>query len=47
MENLMLTGTADIYGIGNDLVNRIIGNAGANLLDGGDGADTLMGGAGG
>ncbi|WP_374413182.1 family 16 glycosylhydrolase [Novosphingobium colocasiae] len=46
VENLILTGTADISGIGNDLVNRIIGNAGANLLSGGDGADTLMGGAG-
>ncbi len=46
VENLTLTGTADIYGIGNSLDNLLIGNAGANSLDGKRGADTMIGGAG-
>ena len=46
VENLTLTGTATIDGIGNELNNAITGNAYANTLDGGAGADTLMGGAG-
>ena len=45
IENLTLTGDA-IYGIGNDLANKLTGNAGNNWLDGGAGADTLAGGAG-
>ncbi|ASF46987.1 calcium-binding protein [Methylovulum psychrotolerans] len=46
LENLTLTGTAAIYGIGNSLANTLIGNTGANLLDGGAGADNLKGGLG-
>jgi VCBS repeat-containing protein len=46
VENLTLTGTADINGTGNMLANVITGNSGANILDGGAGADTLVGGAG-
>ncbi|MEJ6021971.1 putative Ig domain-containing protein [Ramlibacter sp. PS4R-6] len=45
-ENLLLTGTGDVDGTGNALVNVITGNAGANVLKGGDGDDTLYGGAG-
>ena len=53
VENLTLTGTADLNGTGNDLGNTLIGNAGANrleggllwdTLDGGPGADTMLGG---
>ena len=43
VENLSLTGSADINGNGNALANVIIGNAGSNALDGGDGNDTLNG----
>ncbi|MDO8972770.1 hypothetical protein [Reyranella sp.] len=46
VENLTLTGTADIDGTGNDLANELTGNDGANLLDGGAGADTMAGGLG-
>src|SRR6185369_15104218 len=46
IENLTLTGGADINGTGNALVNVITGNSGANILDGGAGADTLTGGDG-
>ncbi len=46
VENLTLTGAADLNGAGNALGNIIIGNSGANILDGGAGADTLIGGAG-
>ncbi len=46
LENLALTGTANIDAIGNDLNNTLTGNAGANILDGGAGNDTLIGGAG-
>jgi Ca2+-binding RTX toxin-like protein len=46
VENLTLTGTADINGTGNALNNTITGNAGANSLDGGAGDDTLIGGSG-
>lgn len=55
VENLTLTGTAAINGVGNSLANRLTGNAAANtltglegndILDGKAGADLLMGGAG-
>ena len=46
VENLTLTGTADIDGTGNNLNNVITGNSGANILNGGAGADTLVGGTG-
>ncbi|MFG6461195.1 PA14 domain-containing protein [Roseateles sp. DXS20W] len=46
VENLVLTGTADIDGTGNELNNQITGNAGANVLEGGEGDDRLVGGAG-
>ncbi len=46
VENLVLAGTADINGTGNELGNVITGNSGANFLDGGTGSDTLNGGAG-
>lgn len=46
VENLTLTGTAAINGIGNTLANTIIGNAANNTLNGGTGADTLEGGLG-
>ncbi|MHB1098190.1 MAG: beta strand repeat-containing protein [Burkholderiales bacterium] len=46
VENLTLTGTADINGIGNALDNVLTGNSGNNVLDGGIGADTMLGGAG-
>ena len=43
VENLTLTGTANINGIGNNLVNTIKGNSGANVLSGGLGNDTIYG----
>jgi len=46
VENLILTGSANRNGTGNELVNTIVGNAGANRLDGGAGADVLVGGLG-
>jgi len=46
VENLTLTGSADINGIGNDLNNIITGNDGNNNLSGGLGKDTLNGGVG-
>ena len=46
VENLTLTGTAAINGIGNNLNNVIIGNGAANVLNGGAGNDRLSGGAG-
>ncbi|OYW89764.1 MAG: hypothetical protein B7Z23_11230, partial [Pseudomonadales bacterium 32-61-5] len=44
VENLVLTGTADINGLGNEFGNVITGNAGANTLSGGGGRDILTGG---
>lgn len=46
IENLTLSGSADLSGTGNTLDNTITGNAGANILYGGGGADTLKGGTG-
>jgi Ca2+-binding RTX toxin-like protein len=46
VENLTLTGTADIDATGNAANNVLTGNAGNNLLDGGAGDDTMIGGAG-
>jgi len=46
LENLVLTGTANLNGTGNGLANVLTGNAGNNLLDGGAGADTMAGGLG-
>jgi len=46
VEDLTLTGTADINGTGNGLANILTGNAGANVLDGKGGNDTLIGGVG-
>ncbi len=46
VENLTLTGTANIDGTGNALNNIITGNSGNNVIDGGAGNDTMAGGAG-
>ncbi len=46
VENLTLTGSADINGTGNDQNNNLIGNIGANILSGGAGNDLLSGGLG-
>lgn len=46
VEELTLTGPANINGTGNVQANRIAGNSGDNVLDGGGGSDVLIGGAG-
>lgn len=46
VENLTLTSTGAINGVGNALANTLTGNSSDNVLDGGAGADTLIGGAG-
>ena len=46
VENLTLTGSANINGTGNELDNVITGNGGDNIITGGLGADTLNGGGG-
>lgn len=55
VENLTLTGNADLGGTGNNLSNRIAGNSGRNhlfgfgghdYLDGGAGSDLMVGGSG-
>ena len=46
VENLTLTGSANINGTGNALANVLTGNSGDNSLDGITGADTMVGGAG-
>ncbi len=46
LNNLTLTGSNAIDGIGNELDNNLSGNSAANLLDAGQGNDTLKGGAG-
>lgn len=46
VENLILSGTDDLQGTGNELANTIVGNGGANVLSGMGGNDRLRGGAG-
>ena len=46
LDNLTLTGNANLNGTGNGLNNTLTGNRGANLLDGGAGNDKLDGGQG-
>ncbi|WP_144051421.1 peptidylprolyl isomerase [Geminocystis herdmanii] len=46
VENLTLSGSANLNGTGNGLNNVIRGNSGNNILNGGAGADTMRGGAG-
>jgi serralysin len=46
VENLTLTGSGAIEGIGNALANTIIGNGSSNILNGSTGADIMVGGAG-
>ncbi|MEO8297699.1 MAG: calcium-binding protein [Burkholderiales bacterium] len=46
VENLTLTGSGNVNGIGNTLTNILTGNAGNNSLDGQGGNDTLIGGEG-
>ncbi|MET3440687.1 Ca2+-binding RTX toxin-like protein [Variovorax paradoxus] len=46
VENLNLTGSSDIWGLGNSANNIITGNTGRNLLIGDGGVDMISGGAG-
>ena len=46
LENLNLTGAANINGTGNTAANTIVGNSANNILSGGLGNDTLTGGGG-
>ncbi|MBC3778040.1 M10 family metallopeptidase [Pseudomonas sp. SWRI99] len=46
VENVILTGTANLNATGNELNNRVLGNTGNNILNGMAGADTMIGGAG-
>lgn len=46
VENLTLTGSLNVSGVGNALDNLIRGNSGNNYLSGSDGNDTIYGGAG-
>jgi Ca2+-binding RTX toxin-like protein len=46
VEDLTLTGSANLFGVGNELGNTLTGNSGANVLLGLDGNDTLDGGYG-
>ena len=43
VENLGLTGSANISGTGNDLANILVGNTGNNLLTGGGGTTAAVG----
>jgi Ca2+-binding RTX toxin-like protein len=46
VENLVLIGSNDLNGTGNELANKITGNAQKNRIDGLAGKDTMTGGAG-
>ena len=46
LENMTLTGTANINATGNSKANILIGNSGNNTLDGKSGVDRMSGGAG-
>ncbi len=46
VENLVLTGSGNINGLGNGLANVLTGNGGNNVLNGAGGKDTISGGAG-
>ena len=46
VENLTLTGTANLNGMGSSANNVLLGNSGNNTLDGGSGNDTAEGGDG-
>lgn len=46
VQDLILTGTDNLNGTGNQAINKLVGNSGNNVLDGGTGDDTLIGGAG-
>ncbi|MDM0010118.1 calcium-binding protein [Variovorax sp. J22G73] len=46
VENLTLTGLANLVGTGNTLANNLVGGVGDNVLNGGAGADTMAGGLG-
>src|SRR5262249_49983347 len=46
VENLILTGSADLQGYGNSLNNTVYGNSGNDLLDGAAGGDGMFGGLG-
>jgi Ca2+-binding RTX toxin-like protein len=46
VETLVMQGSGDFQGYGNNSANTLYGNSGNNLLNGGGGADTMAGGAG-
>ena len=46
VETLVLQGSGDFQGYGNNQANTLYGNSGNNLLNGAGGADTMLGGAG-
>ena len=46
VETLVLQGSADLQGFGNNLANTIFGNSGNNLIDGRAGVDVMAGGLG-